>query len=183
MHVIQTQFPDVLILEPQLYGDERGFFFESYNKNTFFKLTGVDRELVQDNHSRSLKHVLRGLHYQIIRPQGKLIRVIAGKIFDVVVDLRERSPSFGRWAGFTISEANKQQLWVPEGYAHGFLVLSDYADVLYKTTDFYAPEHERCIHWADPQLAVDWPLKGDQRPILSPKDDNGLAFKDAACFP
>ena len=183
MHVIQTLFPDVLILEPRLYGDDRGFFFESYNKKTFFQVTGADCEFVQDNHSRSVKHVLRGLHYQIVRPQGKLIRVIAGKIFDVVVDLRQRSPSFGRWAGFTISDDNKQQLWVPEGYAHGFLVLSEYAEVLYKTTDFYAPEHERCIHWADPQLAVEWPLTRGQFPILSQKDDRGLAFNNAAYFP
>lgn len=183
MHVIQTRFADVLILQPRLYEDDRGFFFESYNKETFFRLTGVDCEFVQDNHSRSAKHVLRGLHYQIVRPQGKLIRVIAGEIFDVVVDLRERSSSFGQWTGFTISEANKQQLWAPEGYAHGFLVLSDFAQVLYKTTDFYAPEYERCIHWADPKLAVDWPLEQGQRPILSAKDDAGMAFTEAVYLP
>lgn len=183
MHAIQTLFPDVLILEPQLFGDERGFFFESYNKQTFFKVTGMDCEFVQDNHSRSAKHVLRGLHYQIVHPQGKLVRVISGEIFDVVVDLREQSSSFGRWAGFMISESNKQQLWVPEGYAHGFLVLSDSADVLYKTTDFYAPEHERCIHWADPQLAIDWPLKHGQHPAVSQKDGAGVLFKDAVYFP
>ena len=182
MHVVRTQFPDVLILQPRSYEDGRGFFFESFNKDTFFRLTGVNCEFVQDNHSRSVRHVLRGLHYQIVRPQGKLIRVLYGKIFDVAVDLRERSPNFGRWIGLTISEANKQQLWVPEGYAHGFLVLSDYADVLYKTTDFYAPEYERCIHWADPQLAVEWPLEQGQGPILSEKDDHGIAFTMAAYF-
>jgi dTDP-4-dehydrorhamnose 3,5-epimerase len=182
MHITQTMFADVLILEPRLYGDERGYFFESYNKKTFIQSTGANCEFVQDNQSRSAKHVLRGLHYQIEQPQGKLIRVIAGKIFDVVVDLRKRSKSFGRWAAFTISDTNKQQLWVPAGYAHGFLVLSEYADVLYKTTDFYAPEHERCIHWADHQLAVEWPLERGQRPAVSPKDEAGLAFKDAVYY-
>lgn len=182
MHVFRTRLTDILILQPQLYEDGRGYFFESYNKETFYRLTGVNCEFVQDNHSHSVKHVLRGLHYQIVRPQGKLLRVIAGKIFDVIVDLRRRSPSFGQWVGLTISDVDKRQLWVPEGYAHGFLVLSDYAEVLYKTTDFYVPEHERCIHWADPQLAVNWPLEQGQRPILSIKDEAGVAFTDAVYF-
>jgi dTDP-4-dehydrorhamnose 3,5-epimerase len=182
MNIIRTAFSGVVLIEPKVYEDTRGFFYESYNQRTFTALTGVKCSFVQDNHSRSEKHVLRGLHYQLKYPQGKLVRVIAGEIFDVVVDLRTGSSDFGRWTAFRLSETNRQQLWVPVGFAHGFLVLSDYAEVLYKTTDFYAPEYERCILWRDAQLAIDWPLLDGQCPRLSEKDSTGLAFIDADYF-
>lgn len=180
MNVIPTEIPDVLLIEPKVFGDERGFFFESFNQRIWREKTGLERSFVQDNHSRSARGVLRGLHYQIEQPQGKLVRVVAGEVFDVAVDLRRSSPTFGRWVGVVLSAANKKQLWVPEGFAHGFLVLSESADFLYKTTDFYAPEHECCIRWDDPDLAVDWPLSGD--PAVSEKDAGGRWFKSAPCY-
>lgn len=180
MLVIETAIPEVLILEPKVYGDSRGFFFESYNENTFATATGLRPRFVQDNHSRSAKNVLRGLHYQIGQPQGKLVRVTSGEVFDVAVDLRRSSPTFGRWTGAILSEQNRLMMWVPEGFAHGFVVLSDYAEFLYKTTDFYAPECERCIRWDDPDLGIDWPLEG--APLLSTKDVAGLNFRDAELF-
>jgi len=180
MDVAKTDLPDVLILDPEVFGDERGFFFESYNARRFEELTGARVDFVQDNHSRSERNVLRGLHYQIRRPQGKLVRVIAGVVFDVAVDIRRSSPSFGRWVGTQLSAANKRQLWVPPGYAHGFLVLSDTAEVLYKATDYWAPEHERCIRWDDPQLAVEWPVQAT--PLLSSRDAKGTLFSGAEVF-
>lgn len=181
MKVIRTDIPDVLLLEPKVFGDERGFFLESYNKQMLRECAGIDAEFVQDNHSRSAKNVLRGLHYQIRQPQGKLMRVVAGEVFDVAVDLRRASPSFGRWVGMRLSADNKRMAWVPPGFAHGFLVLSDYAEFLYKTTDFYAPEHERSLLWNDPALGIDWPLV--DAPILSAKDREGLPLSRAECFP
>jgi dTDP-4-dehydrorhamnose 3,5-epimerase len=178
---IPTDLPDVIILEPKVFGDERGFFFESFNARTFAEVTGVQREFVQDNHTRSQRGVLRGLHYQVKQPQGKLVRVTQGEVFDVVVDLRRSSATFGSWAGIILSAENKRQLWVPEGFAHGFLVLSESAEFLYKTTDYYAPEHERCIRWDDPDLAIDWPIT--EAPQLSAKDQAGVNFKDADLFP
>ncbi|MDH4563144.1 dTDP-4-dehydrorhamnose 3,5-epimerase [Pseudomonas sp. BN411] len=180
MKIVETQLTDVLVLEPKVFGDERGFFFESFNARTFAEATGVHRDFVQDNHSRSQRGVLRGLHYQVRQPQGKLVRVTQGEVFDVVVDLRRSSATFGNWAGIILSAENKRQLWVPEGFAHGFLVLSEYAEFLYKTTDYYAPEHERCIRWDDPDLAIDWPLA--EAPQLSAKDKAGVNFKDADLF-
>lgn len=182
MNVIKTVFPEVFIFEPKVYRDDRGFFFESYNDRFFTQLTGIECNFVQDNHSGSVRHVLRGLHYQIEQPQGKLVRATAGEIFDVIVDLRKRSKTFARWAGFRISETNKRQLWVPVGFAHGFLVLSGRAEMLYKTTDFYAPDHERCVLWDDQELAIDWPLQYGEKPILSAKDQAGQAFRDAEYF-
>lgn len=181
MNVIPTELPDVLLLEPRVFGDERGFFFESFNGRAFAEATGLTREFVQDNHSRSVRGVLRGLHYQISQPQGKLVRVVAGEVFDVAVDLRRGSPTFGRWAGVNLSADNKRMMWVPEGFAHGFLVLSESAEFLYKTTDYYAPEHERCIRWDDPQLAIGWPLQ--EAPQLSAKDRSGVALAEAELFP
>lgn len=181
MKVIPTAIPDLLILEPRVFGDERGFFMESFNARSFAELTGVQREFVQDNYSRSQKGVLRGLHYQIQHPQGKLVRVSSGAVFDVAVDLRRSSPTFGRWQGVILSGENKRQLWVPEGFAHGFVVLSDSADFLYKTTDYYFPEHERRLLWNDPDLAIDWQLKGLQ-PQLSPKDVAGKLLSEAETF-
>ena len=181
MQVIPSELPGVLILEPKVFGDERGFFYESFNARAFEQATGLKREFVQDNHSCSQRGVLRGLHYQVQQAQGKLVRVTAGEVFDVVVDLRSSSPSFGQWLGVHLSAENKRQLWVPEGFAHGFLVLSEVAEFLYKTTDYYAPEHERCIRWDDPTLAIDWPLS--EPPQLSVKDQAGLAFLDAEVFP
>ncbi|MFZ6049015.1 dTDP-4-dehydrorhamnose 3,5-epimerase [Pseudomonas sp. CR3202] len=175
-----TALPEVLILEPTVFGDERGFFFESFNARAFEAATGLKREFVQDNHSRSQRGVLRGLHYQLQQAQGKLVRVVQGEVFDVAVDVRRSSPTFGRWVGVHLSAENKRQLWVPEGFAHGFLVLSDYAEFLYKTTDYYAPEHERSIRWDDPDLAIDWPLA--EAPQLSAKDKAGVNFKDADVF-
>jgi dTDP-4-dehydrorhamnose 3,5-epimerase len=181
MQVIPSELPGVLILEPKVFGDERGFFYESFNARAFEQATGLKREFVQDNHSCSQRGVLRGLHYQVQQAQGKLVRVTAGEVFDMVVDLRRSSPSFGQWLGVHLSAENKRQLWVPEGFAHGFLVLSEVAEFLYKTTDYYAPEHERCIRWDDPTLVIDWPLS--EPPQLSVKDQAGLAFLDAEVFP
>ena len=168
MNVIHTDIPDVLILEPKVYGDSRGFFFESYNEQIFRAASGVTAHFVQDNHSRSARGVLRGLHYQVEQSQGKLVRCTQGEVFDVAVDIRRDSPTFGKWVGEILSEENKRQMWIPSGLAHGFLVLSDSADFLYKTTDYYAPEHERAILWNDPDLAIAWPLLG--APLLSSKD-------------
>ena len=181
MNVIKTDIPDVLILEPRVFGDDRGFFFESFNSRAFRELAGLEPKFVQDNHSRSGRNVLRGLHYQVKQPQGKLVRVVAGEVFDVAVDLRKSSPTFGNWAGAHLSGDNKRQIWIPEGFAHGFLVLSDSADFLYKTTDYYAPEHERAILWNDPELGIAWPLSGE--PILAAKDRTGKPFKEADLFP
>ena len=180
MKVISSAIPDVLILEPKVYGDERGFFFESYNEKILAEVAGIAANFVQDNHSRSAKNVLRGLHYQIKQPQGKLVRVIAGEVFDVAVDMRRSSPTFGKWAGFNLSAENKRMAWVPPGFAHGFLVLSEYAEFLYKTTDYWAPEYERCIRWNDTDLTVDWPIQGE--PVLSTKDQAGVAFRAAEGF-
>ncbi|MCD6561705.1 MAG: dTDP-4-dehydrorhamnose 3,5-epimerase [Deltaproteobacteria bacterium] len=180
MNVIPTVIPDVLIIEPQVFGDERGFFFESYNRRSFEEMTGIKTPFVQDNHSRSCKNVLRGLHYQIRQPQGKLVRAIAGEVFDVAVDIRRSMPTFGRWICERLSADNKRMLWVPPGFAHGFLVLSEYAEIQYKTTDYYAPEHERSILWNDPDLNILWPLQG--QPILAEKDMKGSLFKEAEVF-
>ena len=169
MNVTTTSLPGVLLVEPKVFGDERGFFFESYNERSFREATGVELPFVQDNHSRSARHVLRGLHYQLQQPQGKLVRVVAGEVFDVAVDIRRGSPTFGQWYGTVLSATNKRQLWVPPGLAHGFVVLSDTADFLYKTTDYYAPAHERSILWNDATLAIQWPLDG-ALPVLSGKD-------------
>jgi dTDP-4-dehydrorhamnose 3,5-epimerase len=169
-----------VLIEPKVFGDARGFFFESFNQKAFNEATGTNHQFVQDNHSRSAKGVLRGLHYQIQQPQGKLVRVVQGEVFDVAVDLRKRSKTFGQWVGEILSAENKRQLWIPEGFAHGFVVLSDTAEFLYKTTDYYAPAHERCILWNDETLAIHWPA-GIQ-PILSAKDAQGKAFVDAEVF-
>lgn len=177
MKVERLDIPDVLLLEPTVFGDERGFFFESFNQRRFEEAVGRPVSFVQDNHSRSSRGVLRGLHYQVAQTQAKLLRVISGEIFDVAVDIRKDSPTFGAWVGATLSAENKRQIWVPEGFAHGFLVLSDTAEVLYKTTDFYAKQHERCIVWNDPRLAIDWPLAGD--PVLSSKDAAGVLLSEA----
>lgn len=182
MNVISTEISEVLLLEPKVFGDERGFFFESFNGRVFAEKTGVTATFVQDNHSRSSRNVLRGLHYQIQQPQGKLLRVALGEIFDVAVDVRKSSPTFGQWAGCLLSAENKRQFWVPPGFAHGFLVVSDVAEVLYKTTEYYAPEHERCILWNDPDLAITWPLS-DAMPLLSAKDQSGQLLKTAEVFP
>lgn len=180
MQIISTAIPEVLILEPQVFGDARGFFMESFNQRRWQELTGLDTRFVQDNHSRSAKGVLRGLHYQIRQPQGKLVRVVQGEVFDVAVDLRRSSSTFGKYVGCLLSAENKRQLWIPEGFAHGFLVLSETAEFLYKTTDYYAPEYECCIRWDDPDLAIDWPLEGS--PLVSAKDAAGGDFKDASYF-
>jgi dTDP-4-dehydrorhamnose 3,5-epimerase len=182
MQTIATPLDGVFVLEPKVFGDARGFFFESYNARGFEAATGARPTFVQDNHSRSGQGVLRGLHYQIRQPQGKLVRVTAGEVFDVAVDLRRSSPTFGKWYGHLLSEENKLQLWIPAGFAHGFLVLSKSADFLYKTTDYWAPEFERCIAWNDPDLAIDWPLTG-MAPQVSAKDAQGVAFRDAEVFP
>lgn len=179
--VTPTALPDILILEPRRFGDARGFFVESFNARRFAEATGVHAEFVQDNHSRSAQGVLRGLHYQIRQPQGKLVRVVRGRVFDVAVDLRRSSPAFGRWAGVELSEDNHRQLWIPPGFAHGFLVLSESADFLYKTTDYYAPEHERCVRWDDPSIGIDWPIRG-QAPLLSAKDGAAPALSAAEHF-
>lgn len=181
MKVVATAIPDVLIIEPRVFGDERGFFFESYNARKFAELTGIKAEFVQDNHSRSARNVLRGLHYQIRQPQGKLVRVVAGEVYDVAVDLRKNSPTFGKWEGVELSAENKRMLWVPPGFAHGFLVLSEHAEFLYKTTDYWAQEYERCIAWNDPELKIAWPL-GGASPALSAKDQDGLPFGEAEVF-
>lgn len=181
MKAIATKIPDVLILEPTVHGDSRGYFFESYNAQTFTQLTGRNSTFVQDNHSRSAQGVLRGLHYQIQQPQGKLVRVTQGEVFDVAVDLRRSSPHFGQWVGTHLSAANHRQLWVPEGFAHGFLVLSEFAEFLYKTTDYYAPEHERTVKWNDPFLNVVWPAS-TVAPTLSRKDQNGTPLSHADTY-
>jgi dTDP-4-dehydrorhamnose 3,5-epimerase len=178
--VIPTAIPDVLIIEPKVFGDERGFFFESFNRRQFAELIGRDVDFVQDNHSRSAKNVLRGLHYQIQQPQGKLVRVVQGTVFDVAVDIRKSSPTFGQWVGEVLSAENKRQMWVPEGFAHGFVVISETAEFLYKTTDYYAPQHERCIAWNDSTLKVDWPI--EKQPSLSGKDEQGQSFINAEVF-
>ena len=180
MKVITTKISDVLIREPKVFGDDRGFFFESFNKKSFEESTGIKTDFVQDNHSRSARGVLRGLHYQIKQPQGKLVRVCSGEVLDVVVDLRKSSATFGEWEGVLLSSENKRQLWVPQGFAHGFIVLSDAAEFLYKTTDYYAPEHERCIRWNDDDLAIDWQFSGE--PLVSDKDAQGVSFKQADLF-
>ena len=180
MKVIRTELPDVLILEPKVFGDARGFFLESYNKRAFRDATGLDVEFVQDNHSSSRRGVLRGLHYQIRQPQGKLVRVIAGEVFDVAVDLRRSSATFGRSVSFNLDATSKRLAWIPPGFAHGFLVLSDQAEFLYKTTDYYAPEHERSLLWSDPALGIRWPLQGE--PILAERDARGAPLRLAEVF-
>ncbi|OGA42122.1 MAG: dTDP-4-dehydrorhamnose 3,5-epimerase [Betaproteobacteria bacterium RIFCSPLOWO2_12_FULL_62_13] len=180
MKFIQTDIPDVIFIEPRVFGDDRGFFFESFNQRIFHENTGRNPHFVQDNVSRSRKSVLRGLHYQIGQPQGKLVRVIAGEVFDVAVDLRKSSPHFRKWVGVILSAENRRAVWIPEGFAHGFLVLSDSADFLYKTTDFYAPEHERCIIWNDPDIGIKWPLA--EEPILAAKDRAGNPLGQSEVF-
>jgi dTDP-4-dehydrorhamnose 3,5-epimerase len=180
MNIIRTKIPEVIIFEPKVFGDDRGFFFESFNQQKFFEATNLDIQFVQDNHSKSTKNVLRGLHYQIQQAQGKLVRVTQGEVFDVAVDLRKSSPTFGQWVGTHLSAENKLQMWVPPGFAHGFLVISDIAEFLYKTTDFYAPQHECCLKWDDPSIAIEWPLQ--DVPILSTKDNQGLYLREANKF-
>lgn len=180
MRAITTDIPDVIILEPEVFGDSRGFFYESYNERKFSELTGCSSHFVQDNHSRSAKGVLRGLHYQIQQPQAKLVRVVSGEVYDVAVDIRQNSPTFAKWLGVYLSSENKRQLWIPEGFAHGFLVISDFAEFLYKTTDYYAPEHERVIRWDDPSINISWPL--DSQPVLSAKDMAGVRLEEAELF-
>ena len=182
MNVLPTSIPDVKIIEPAVFGDRRGFFFESFHQQRFADSVDSAVQFVQDNHSRSSQWILRGLHYQIQQVQGKLVRAIVGEVFDVAVDIRRNSPTFGQWVGERLSAENKRQLWVPAGFAHGFLVLSEAADVLYKTTDYYAPAHERAIRWDDPQLAIDWPLPPDRQPVLSAKDAAASSFADAEVF-
>jgi dTDP-4-dehydrorhamnose 3,5-epimerase len=182
MKIISTAFPEVLIIEPAVFGDTRGFFFESFNQKNFAQATGLDVNFVQDNHSRSAKGVLRGLHYQVVQPQGKLVRVVRGAVFDVAVDIRKSSATFGRWTGVELTEDNYRQLWVPPGFAHGFYVLSESADFLYKTTDYYAPHFERCLAWNDPDLAIEWPI-GGALPVVSSKDMSAPAFADTEVFP
>jgi dTDP-4-dehydrorhamnose 3,5-epimerase len=177
MKATPTRIPDVLLIEPKVFGDDRGFFFESFNRRAFHKATGLNVDFVQDNHSKSARNVLRGLHYQLAQPQGKLVRVTQGEVFDVAVDIRKGSSTYGQWVGEILSAENKKQLWIPAGLAHGFVVLSETAEFLYKTTDYYAPQHERCIAWNDPDLAIDWPI--DEQPLLSAKDAAGAAFREA----
>ena len=178
MKVAELAIPGVYLIEPQVFGDDRGFFFEAFNQSQFEKAIGREVSFVQDNHSKSAKSVLRGLHYQDPKPQGKLVRVTQGEVFDVVVDIRKNSPTYGKWVAEILSAENKRQLWIPEGLAHGFLVLSETAEFLYKTTDYYAPEYEKCILWNDPDLAINWPL--DAEPKLSPKDQDGSPFHKTA---
>ena len=180
MKIIETEIPEAFVIEPRVFGDDRGFFFESYNQRQWEELVGRAPQFVQHNHSRSIRNVLRGLHYQIRQPQGKLVRVLAGEVFDVAVDIRRSSPTFGRWAGVYLSADNKRQFWVPEGFAHGFLVLSDFADFLYLATDFYAPRYERAIAWNDPALGIQWPLAGE--PILSGKDRTAPLLQEADLY-
>lgn len=180
MKVIKTSIADVLIIEPRVFKDDRGFFLESFNLRNFRNVTGLDVNFVQDNHSRSQKNVLRGMHYQIQQPQGKLVRVIKGAVLDIAVDIRRSSPTFGRWVSEMLSEDNHRQMWVPAGFAHGFLVCSDSADFLYKTTDYYAPEYERCIRWDDPDIGIEWPLEDE--PIIAEKDRHGVLLKDAEVY-
>ena len=179
MNIIPTSIPDVVLLEPKVFGDERGFFYESWNKRTFAEL-GIAADFVQDNHSKSQQNVLRGLHYQIEHAQGKLVRVAAGAVYDVAVDLRRSSPTFGQWVGFTLSAEDKRMAWIPPGFAHGFCVTSESAEFLYKTTDYYSPAHERTLLWNDPQLAIPWPLAGE--PLLAAKDRTGLPLAEAETF-
>ncbi|HQQ70451.1 MAG TPA: dTDP-4-dehydrorhamnose 3,5-epimerase [Alicycliphilus sp.] len=181
MQATRLAIPDVVLIAPKVFGDARGFFFESFNQRAFDEATGTRHQFVQDNHSRSARGVLRGLHYQIEQPQGKLVRVARGAVWDVAVDIRQGSPTFGQWVGAELSEDNQHQLWVPPGFAHGFVVLSDTADFLYKTTDYYAPQHERCIAWNDPQLAIAWPYAG--QPVLSAKDQAGKSLAEAQLCP
>lgn len=181
MKIITTGIPEVIVFEPRIFGDSRGFFFESFNQQVFEEAVNEKFEFVQDNHSRSSKGVLRGLHYQIQQAQGKLVRVVAGEVFDVAVDIRRSSPTFGQWVGQFLSAENKKQMWVPPGFAHGFLVVSESAEFLYKTTDFYAPAHERCISWDDPTIHIEWPDIGMQ-PLLSAKDQQGLGLDQAEVF-
>ncbi|MDQ7978061.1 dTDP-4-dehydrorhamnose 3,5-epimerase [Paraburkholderia sp. SARCC-3016] len=178
--VTATALPEVKLIEPKVFGDARGFFLESFNEREFAQKVGVDARFVQDNHSRSARGVLRGMHYQIQHAQGKLVRVVAGEVFDAVVDVRKRSPNFGKWVGFRLSAENHRQLWVPEGFAHGFLVLSETADFLYKTTDYWYPEHERCLAWDDPQVGVQWPIEGE--PVMAEKDKAGKPLADAETY-
>lgn len=180
MNVKATAIPEVLTVEPVVFGDDRGFFFESFNQQQWKEKTGLDTVFCQDNHSRSVQGVLRGLHYQIRQPQGKLVRVVVGEVFDVAVDLRRSSPTFGRWVGEYLSAENKKQLWVPEGFGHGFAVLSESAEFLYRTTDYYAPQHERCIIWNDPDIGIDWPINFD--PLVSPKDAEGIRLNEAEVY-
>jgi dTDP-4-dehydrorhamnose 3,5-epimerase len=180
MKSTRLAIPDVVLFEPRVFGDDRGFFFESFNHRVFEEAIGRQASFVQDNHSRSAHNVLRGLHYQIKQPQGKLVRVVAGSVFDVAVDVRKSSATFGQWVGEILSEENKKQLWVPEGFAHGFVVLSESAEFLYKTTDYYSPEHERCIAWNDTTLAIEWPINGV--PAVSAKDAQGASFATAETF-
>ncbi len=180
MQVIETAIPEVLIIEPKVFGDARGFFMESFNARAFRAATGVEADFVQDNHSRSVHGVLRGLHYQIRQAQGKLVRAVRGTVFDVAVDLRKSSPTFGKWAGVVLSEESHRMFWVPPGFAHGFVVLSESADFLYKATDYYAPEHERCLRWDDPAVGVEWPL--DSEPLLSDKDRQGRLLADCEVY-
>lgn len=180
MKATPLAIPEVLLLEPKVFGDDRGFFYESYNRRGLQQAAGIDADFVQDNHSKSARNVLRGLHYQIRQPQGKLVRVIAGEVFDVAVDVRRRSPTFGRWVGQVLSAENKCQLWIPVGFAHGFVVLSETAEFLYKTTDYWAPEHERAIAWNDPAIGIDWPFAGE--PLLSGKDRAAAPLAAAEVF-
>jgi dTDP-4-dehydrorhamnose 3,5-epimerase len=180
MRAIPTTIADVLVIEPKVFADERGFFFESFNERAFAQTTGISTKFVQDNHSRSVRNTLRGLHYQIQQSQGKLVRVVAGEVFDVVVDIRRSSPTFGRWVGVHLSAENKKMLWIPSGFAHGFAALSDYADFLYKATDYWAPQHERTLIWNDPDLAIAWPLAGEA--IVAAKDRAGKRLSEAEVF-
>tara|TARA_R110002073_G_scaffold278333_4_gene442135 strand:- start:1202 stop:1750 length:549 start_codon:yes stop_codon:yes gene_type:complete len=180
MKATQLAISDVFLLEPRVFGDERGFFYESFNQRQFEQIIGKQISFVQSNHSRSAQHVLRGLHYQIKQPQGKLVRVVVGEVFDVAVDIRRASPTYGKWVGTVLNAENKKQLWVPEGFAHGFVVLSDYAEFLYKTTDYWAPEYERSIIWNDPALGIDWPI--NVKPIISAKDAQGVTLHTAEVF-
>ena len=180
MKVTPLAIPDVVLIEPRVFGDDRGFFFESFNQKVFEEATGIQRTFVQDNHSRSAYNVLRGLHYQIKNPQGKLVRAVVGEIFDVAVDLRKSSPTFGHWVAQRLSAENKKQLWIPEGFAHGFLVLTETAEVVYKTTGYYAPQYERCIIWNDPEIGIEWPVSG--APLLSGKDSKGMRLAQSEVF-
>jgi dTDP-4-dehydrorhamnose 3,5-epimerase len=181
MQAIATGFPGLVVLEPKVHGDDRGFFYESYNRRAFGQAVGRDVEFVQDNHSRSARGVLRGLHYQVQQVQGKLVRVVVGEVFDVAVDLRRSSPTFGQHLGVLLSAANRRMLWIPEGFAHGFLVTSDFAEFVYKTTEYYAPLHERSLLWSDPELGIAWPLDG--QPLLKPSDANGVPLARAETYP
>lgn len=180
MNVARTEIPDVMVIEPKVFGDDRGFFYESFNAARFAEATGVSVEFVQDNHSKSARNVLRGLHYQLKQPQGKLVRVVQGEVFDVAVDIRKSSPTFGKWVGLVLSAENKKQLWIPAGFAHGFLVLSDTAEFLYKTTDYYSPESERCLLWNDESIGIQWP--NSAAPLLSAKDSVGARLQDADVY-